>query len=247
MSDPSEMPGWLRIALRNNLVGSEEFREDRPADLLSGDIVVIGPYEDANARGHLFVVVDAEYDHCNGMLAVAETERAVDVDAVLTPETTGLGYPLAVLTRFRGTIWSHQVRQRVGAIEIPVLEELERLSWSDEPSGFTLRRGLPLLPGDIDPRYPVRRALSLEFDRLTEHYRRRQDMDLLDSSVGEVEALADLFSQPDRLHQIKSVSPSQEFRDGFVNSYSLLDPDQQRAALSLVELTLREEHLQEAA
>lgn len=247
MSDISEMPDWLRIALQTHSVRSKEFREDSPADLLPGDIVVIGPYEDANASGRLFVVVDAKSDHCNGMLAVAETERAIDVDAVLAPETTGLDYPLAVLTRFRGSIWSHQVRQRVGAIEIPILEELERLSWSDESTGLAVRRGLPLLPESVDPRYRDRWALSLEFDQLTENYRRRHDMDLLDSIVGSIDELAALLSQSDYSHKIMSVSPTPGIRDRLLDSYLLLEPDQQRAALSLVELTLREEHMQEAA
>ena len=173
MSDSPETPNWLQEALLNHEAGSKEFREDSPADLLPGDIVVVGPYEDANACGHLLVVVDAENGYFEGMLAVPETEQAAEVDAVLTPEIAGLSYPIAVLTRFHGPVWAVQVRQRVGAIEMHVLEELEKLSWNDEPAGISLRRGLPILPEGIDPRYPDRRTLSLEFDRLTENYRHR--------------------------------------------------------------------------
>lgn len=171
MSGTSETPNWLWDALLNHEAGGEEFREDSPADLLPGDIVVVGRYEEANACGCLLVVADTENGHFKGMLAVAETERAIDVDAILTPEMTGLSYPVAVLTRFHGPMWAVQVRRRVGAIEAPVLEELERLSWNDEPAGVSLRRGLPLLPEGIDPRYPERQTLSLEFDCLTEDYR----------------------------------------------------------------------------
>ena len=111
--------------------------------------------------------------HFKGMLAIAGTEHAIDVDIVLAPENTGLSYPVAVLTRFHGPVWAVQVRDRVGGTEVPALEELRRLSWNDEPAGVSLRRGLPLLPEGLEPRYPDRRTLSLEFDRLTENYRHR--------------------------------------------------------------------------
>lgn len=183
MSSTSKAPDWLQRALRNPAVASEEFREQEPTDLLPGDVVVVGPYDDANACGRLLVVVDVDKGHFHGMLAMPETEFATSVDAVLAPESTGLGYEIAVLTRFHGAVWTVQVRQRVGAIEIPVLEELEKLSWNDEPADITLVRGQPLQPEGIDPSYPARRALSLEFDALIEHYRCHDLVPILDPAI----------------------------------------------------------------
>ena len=54
-------------------------------------------------------------------------------------------------------------------------------------------------------------------------------MDLLDSIVGEVGELAALLSQPDWSRQIMSVSPTPGIRDRLLDSYLLLEPDQQRA------------------
>lgn len=240
MSDTSETPDWLRNALLEHAAGSEEFSDDSPSDLLPGDIVVVEPYEGANACDYLLVVADTENGHFKGMLALAETEHAIDVDAILTPEITSLSYPIAVLTRFHGPMWSVQVRQRVGAIEIHVLEELEELSWNDEPADISLRRGLPLLPEGVDPRYPDRRALSLEFDRLTEHFRRRcHDLvPILDPFVGEISVLKELLHESGWENQIISTSIPSEFIDRFLDSCYQLSPDQQRAAQLLGEQAL---------
>ena len=65
------------------------------------------------------------------------------------------------------------MRRRVGAVEESVLGQLDELSHRDEPIGVTLKRGLPLQPEGIDPRYPALRVLSEELDSLTDHCRRR--------------------------------------------------------------------------
>ncbi|WP_419850093.1 hypothetical protein [Candidatus Poriferisocius sp.] len=240
MSGIAKAPDWLQRALRNPTVVCDEFREQEPTDLMPGDIVVVGPFGDANASGRLLVVVDVGKGHFHGMLAITETEFATSVDAVLTPKATGLGYEVAVLTRFHGPIWSVQIRQRVGAIEIPILEELEKLSWSDEPADIALLRGQPLQPEGIDPSYPARRALSLEFDVLTEHYRRRyHDLEFptLDANIGEIEVLKDLLPKRGWERRIAMVSTTSEFRDRFLDSYPQLSPDQQRAAQLIGEHT----------
>ena len=239
MSSTSSAPDWLQSALGNSAVASDEFREQEPVDLLPGDIVVVGPYDDASACGRLLIVVDVDKGYFHGMLAIPETEFATSVDAVLTPESTGLGYDIAVLTRFHGPIWSVQVRHRVGAIELSDLEELERLMWNDEPSNIALLRGQLLQPEGIDPSYSARRVLSLEFDALTEHYRRRcRDLlPILDPLVGEFDTLNELLCEPGWKEQIESASISAEFRDRFLDSYPNLSPDQQRAAQLIGELT----------
>lgn len=240
MSDSFETPNWLREALQDHTVGVKEFREDNPADLLPGDVVVVGPYEDASAFGNLFVVVDAENGCCKGMLAVAEIEHAIDVDAVLAPGETGLSYPVAVLTRFQGPVWAVQVRQRVGAIETHVLEELEKLSWNDDPAGISLRRGLPLLPEGIDPRYPDRRTLSLEFDRLTENYRRRCHglLPIIDPTVAEADILPEFLSEPGWEQHTRFMSVPHEFQQNLATSITALSNDQQLAARTLIEKSL---------
>lgn len=233
MSSPPKAPEWLERALRSPEVASDEFRELEPTDQLPGDIVVVIPIGDPNACGRLLVVVDVDKEHLHGMLAIAATELATEADAVLAPEATGLGYEIAVLTHYHGSLWAVQVRHRVGAIEISTLEQLERLMWNDEPDDLLLHRGQPLQPEGIDPRFPILRSLSLEFDQLTDHYRRRcHDLELptLDANIGQIEVLEDFLSRRGWNRRIKMVSMTSEFRDRFLQSYPHLSPDQQSAA-----------------
>ena len=153
--------------------------------MLPGDICVVvsyDPFDSARrgigATGHLFVVIDEAGDEAwfTGMLAGTETELATEVDAILEPECSGLGYEVVVHSRYRGPLWTAQVRRRVGAVEEAVRSQLDELSHRDEPGDVSLRRGLPLQPEGIDPRYPALRALSEELDDLTDHCRRRHDL-----------------------------------------------------------------------
>ncbi len=233
MSSPSKAPDWLQSTLRKPTLASDEFRELEPTDHMPGDIVVVVPIGGANACGRLLVVVNVDNDHFHGMLVIAEAELATSADAVLVPESTGLGYEIAVLTHYHGPLWTVQVQHRVGAIEKSALEQLERLMWNDEPDGLSLRRGQPLQPEGIDPRYPTLRSLSLEFDQLTDHYRRRcHDLELptLDANLGKIDVLEDLISRRGWERRITLVSMTTEFRDRFLDSLPQLSPDQQRAA-----------------
>lgn len=233
MSSPSKAPDWLERALRSPAVANDEFRDLEPTDLLPGDIVVVVPIGDANACGRLLVVVDVDNGHFHGMLAIAETEFATAADPVLPPESTGLGYKVAVFTHYHGPLWTVQVRHRVGAVEMSTLEQLERLMWNDEPNGISLSRGQPLHPEGIDPRFPTLRSLSLEFDQLTDHYRRRcHDLELptLDADIGKIDVLKDFLSRRGWDRRIPMISITSEFSDRFLQSYPQLSPDQQRAA-----------------
>lgn len=233
MTSPSMSPAWLRTELREHPSRTDpQYREEEPIEVLPGDVLVVGTFDDPGSRGHLLIAVDSEDGWFKGMLANAQTELATDVDAILPPALTGLGYEVTAHTRFHGPLWTVQVRRRVGAVEMSTLDQLEKLSWNDEPNGVTLRRGQPLQPEGIDPRFPPLRSLSIEFDRLTEHYRRRcHDLTpILDPFVGEVSVLNELLHEPGWGHKIKSTSISQEFCDYFLNSYPQLSPDEQRAA-----------------
>ena len=184
MSGERGSSGWLQQALAAHPRRSDpRFREEEPAEVLPGDVCVVGPMEPTapagdrlGTIGRLFVVVEeAEGEGgFTGMLATAETELATEVDAILEPQSSGLGYEVAVLSRYFGPLWTVQVRRRLGAVDETVLVQLDELSHRDEPIGVTLRRGLPLQPDGIDPRYPVLRALSEELDNLTDHCRRRR-------------------------------------------------------------------------
>ena len=101
-------------------------------------------------------------------------ELASEVDGILDQAQTGLTYELAVHTRFSGAVWITQVRRRIGAVATSDLEQLIALAWNDEPEGISLRRGMPLQPQGIDPRFVPLAALSIEIDLLTEHCRRRR-------------------------------------------------------------------------
>ena len=233
MTSASKAPAWLHDELSEHPSQTDpQYREEEPIEVLPGDVLVVGTFDDPGSGGHLLVAVDSEDGWFKGMLVNAQTELATDVDAILPPSLTGLGYEVTAHTRFHGPLWTVQVRRRVGAVEMSTLDQLEKLSWSDEPNGVTLRRGQPLQPEGIDPRFPPLRSLSLEFDRLTEHYRRRcHDLTpILDPFVGEVGVLNKLLHEPGWEHKIKSASISQEFCDYFLNSYPQLSPDEQRAA-----------------
>ena len=233
MNEASDLPSWLHPALTEHPSQADpQYREEEPLEVLPGDVLVVGAFDDPGARGHLLIAVDSEDGWFKGMLANAQTELATEVDVILPSALTGLGYAVTAHTRFHGPLWTVQVRRRVGAIEMSTLEQLEKLLWNDEPNGITLRRGQPLQPEGVDPRFPTLRSLSLEFDRLTEHYRRRCHdlMPILDPFVGEFGVLNELLHEPGWENQIKSASISQEFCDYFLNSYPQLSPDQQRVA-----------------
>ena len=107
------------------------------------------------------------------MIASVETELATEVDVLLPAAETGLGYPIAIHTRYLGPVWTTQVQRRVGAVAADTLAEIERLAWNDEAQ-VAVRVGLPLQPEDIDSRYPALRSLSAELNALTDHCRRRR-------------------------------------------------------------------------
>lgn len=177
-------PAWLAQAAEEHPCRPDpRYQEEDPAEVLPGDVCVVGPYnhDDPASRrlgtvGHLFVVIGVAGDEgwFTGMLAGTDTELATEVDAVLEPESSGLGYEIVVHSRYFGPLWTAQVRRRVGAIEESVLKQLDELSLRDEPIGVELRRGLPLQPEGIDPRYPSLHTLSEELDNLTDHCRRRR-------------------------------------------------------------------------
>ena len=172
MSGTSNPSPWLVQAVEEHSgLSDQRYREDEPVEVLPGDVCVVGPFDPAVSDGHrlgmighLFVVIDETADEgwFTGMLAGTETELATEVDAILDPERSGLGYEIVVHSRYRGPLWTVQVRRRVGAVDDLVLSELDELSYRDEPVGVSLRRGLPLQPEGFDPRYPALRTLSEE-------------------------------------------------------------------------------------
>ncbi|MCQ3810003.1 MAG: hypothetical protein KTV68_05540 [Acidimicrobiia bacterium] len=242
MNSPSALPAWLLDTLSQRRSQADaQYREEEPIEVLPGDVLVVGPFDDYSAGGSLLIAVDSENGWFKGMLANAQTELATEVDAILPPASTGLGYEITAHTRFHGPLWTVQVRRRVGAIEMSTLEQLEKLAWRDEPSGVTLRRGQPLQPEGLDPRFPVLRALSLEFDLLTDNFRRRCHdlMPVLDPLVGELDTLNELLCESGWEDQIKAASISAEFNNRFLDTYPQLSPDQQRAVQLIAEHTQR--------
>ena len=237
--------GWLQHALATHPRQSDpRCREEEPAEVLPGDVCVVGPMEPValagdrlGTIGHLFVVVEEAEGEGRfiGMLATAETELATEVDAILEPECSGLGYEIAVLSRYFGHLWTVQVRRRVGAVEESVLGQLDELSHRDEPIGVTLKRGLPLQPEGIDPRYPALRVLSEELDSLTDHCRRRLHdlVPVLDPALAQV--LEHLLAEPGVRDRTVSARASVPFRDGMLEAFGGLTTDQKLAALPLLE------------
>src|SRR5262245_46735559 len=101
-----EVPAWLAKALTANpVVAESHLRDESPTEVLPGDICVVEPFDRNDAAPRLILIVDAARGWCAGMLASVETELATEVDAILPTEETGLGYPIAVHTRYLGPVW----------------------------------------------------------------------------------------------------------------------------------------------
>ena len=248
MSGTSDLPPWLVQAVEEHPgLSDQRYREEGPVEVLPGDICVVGPFDPAVSAGrrlgmvgHLFVVIDEARDEgwFTGMLAGTETELATEVDAILDPERSGLGYEVVVHSRYRGPLWAVQIRRRVGAVDDSALSELDELSYRDEPDGVSLRRGLPLQREGIDPRYPALRTLSEELDRLTDHCRRRRHdlgAPVLDPAVGRASVLEVLLAETGWKHRIASARTSTTFRDYLLDALPSLTRDQQHAAMPLLE------------
>lgn len=234
----SEVPAWLAEALATNPVAAEaDLREESPAEVLPGDICVVKPFDRGDATPRLFLVLDAAGGWCEGMLASAETELATEVDAILSTEETGLGYPIAIHTRYLGPVWMTQIQRRAGAVVTDTLATVERLAWNDE-AHVGVRVGLPLQPEDIDPRYPMLRALSADFDALTDHCRRRRDeLDgpVLDPALADPVVLKALLAEPGWEMRVGAALSSSEFREGLLEAFPQLSPDERRVVMPLIE------------
>lgn len=242
MSRSYEQPSWLAGAVAVESRHSDgDFREESPSEILPGDVCVIEPYEQRGSIGRLLVVTDTGDGWVEGMLAGADTELATEVDAILKGAEAGLGYDIAVHSRFLGPIWTTQVRRRVGAVRIELLDQLVTLAWDDEAPEVSLRRGHSLQPEDIDPRYPALATLSTELDALTVHCRRRRhefSMPLIDPALGHLDVLQALLSEPEWDPRVRAAASSTGFRDLLLDSFTRLTKDQQRAAMPFVERAL---------
>ena len=239
MSD--EIPGWLALALSEVASSpAPELVEDYPASVMDGDVCVLRPSEQPDGLGRLFLVTETGDGWCEGMLMGIETELATEVDGILSPAESGLAYESAAYTRFSGPVWITQIRRRSGAATESVLDQLVALSFSDEPDGVQLERGMPLQPEGIDPRYPALQAMSQELHRLTDDCRRsRHDVvSFIDPAIAEIDVLVAVASEPGLSSLLGSAEVQSEFIDRLLDAYPQLSPDVQRAVAPLLERSL---------
>lgn len=239
MTDRPDVPAWLQEVLTTTPapLPSEDLRQEAPAEVLPGDICVAVPFEQPGSPGRLFLVTASADGWCEGMLAGAETELATEVDALVSPQDSGLGYKIAVHSRFQGPIWVTQVLRRIGAVESTVLDDIEKLAWTDDAQ-VTVTIGDLLQPEGIDPRYPALRGMSAEFDVLTEHCRRhRYDLaqPILDPVLAEVDVLRVLLREPGWEARISDALSSPGFRDRLLGAMPLLSRDELRVVMPFVE------------
>ncbi|MGI8985003.1 MAG: hypothetical protein ACR2HM_10825 [Acidimicrobiales bacterium] len=238
MTDTAGEPAWLQEAIAaTSTTRRHDLREEGPADVLPGDVCIVAPFDRDGGVGRLFLVTEVTDGSCEGMLAGAETELATEVDAVLTAEDSGLGYEVAVHSRFHGPIWTTQIQRRVGAIEASVLNEIEKLAWNDEAE-VSIRRGQPLQPDGIDPRFPALNALSAELDALTDHCRRRRHeltQPVLDPAIAEIDVLRTLLAERGWEAQVITALSSVGFRDRLLESLPQLSKDERRAVMPLID------------
>lgn len=239
MTEWNDSPAWLNEAISRAARPSEAaFREEAPSDVLPGDLCVVGPYELAGSIGRLFLVTDSTDGWCEGMLVSAETELATEVDPILDPNDTGVSYDVVVHSRYLGSIWTAQVRRRVGATSTDVLDQVMALAWNDEPNDVSLRVGLPLQPEGVDPRYGALIALSAELDGLTDHWRRRNhDLGpVLDPALADLDVLQAMLCETGWETRIAAAVATPDFRDRLLAAFPSLTRDQQRAAMPFLEL-----------
>lgn len=234
----SDVPAWLTEAVVSAPGDSDPaLREESPVDVLPGDICTVVPFDRSEGPRRLFLVVEVCGGWCEGMIASVETELATEVDVLLPASDTGLGYPIAIHTRYLGPVWMTQIQRRVGAVASEALAEIERLAWNDEAQ-VTVRVGLPLQPEDIDPRYPALRSLSAELDALTDHCRRRRgelDQPVLDPALADVVVLRALLAERGWELKVGSALSTPAFRDRLLVALPLLSPDERRAVMPLLE------------
>ncbi len=170
------LPVWLTEALSAPEPCERQASAQESDEILPGDIWLVSLSAKSDAGRRLFLVIDTKDGWFNGMLVSAETEMATEVDAVLSPEQTEMGYRVVAHSRFHGPLWNTQVVRRVGAVESNVLYDIERLAWNGE-ADVDLPVGIPLQPKEIDPRYPALEVLSAELNEFTLHCRRHPDLD----------------------------------------------------------------------
>ena len=235
-----QLPAWLSAALLavTTDLRDTELQEAEPTEVLPGDVCVVRLMNGPPSPGRLFVVTDVEDGCCQGMLAGIETELATEVDALLAPSFTDLGYEIAVYTRFLGAVWITQISRRVGAVTGEVLDQLLALAWSDEPDGVVVPRGVPLQPAGIDPRYPALARMSAKLDQLTDHcHRRRGDLaaPVFDPAIGRLDVLRAVASEPGSPSVMASAEASQELVDELLTSFPQLGRDEQRALQPVLE------------
>ncbi|HMR94447.1 MAG TPA: hypothetical protein PKE05_02835 [Microthrixaceae bacterium] len=234
----SDVPAWLTEAVVSAPGDSDPaLREESPVDVLPGDICTVAPFGRSEGPRRLFLVVEAGDGWCEGMIASVETELATEVDVLLPAAETGLGYPIAIHTRYLGPVWTTQVQRRVGAVAADTLAEIERLAWNDEAQ-VAVRVGLPLQPEDIDSRYPALRSLSAELNALTDHCRRRRgelDQPVLDPALADVVVLQALLAERGWELKVGSALSTPAFRDRLLVALPLLSPDERRAVMPLLE------------
>lgn len=235
----SDSPTWLTDALADvaSNPDNRELREESPSDVLPGDICVVKPFNRSDGLPRLFLIVETAETWCTGMIAGVETELATDVDVVLEAHETGLGYPIAVHTRYFGPIWTTQIFRRVGAVASEALDEIERLAWNDEAQ-VSLPVGVPLQPDPIDPRYVALEALSSELDALSDHCRRRRgefEQPVLDPGLADITVLRAVLAERGWETKVLHAVTSPEFRDRLLTALPNLSPDEQRAVVPLLE------------
>jgi hypothetical protein len=136
-----------------------------PSDVYPGDIYVVTP--PAGGMGRLVLVDEVDTDWCYGYLVTTETSLATDIDAILSPEQTGLGHSVAVHFRQRGPVWRTQVGRRAGGVTNDLLREVQMLGWShstDLPSGEPLGTDT----AHLEPRHTELLLLEHAFASLTD-------------------------------------------------------------------------------
>lgn len=156
----TQLPTWLLEARGTVSESSQGTGEERPDEIIAGDVCLLEPaYPVGRDVVRRPVVVLDSPDPATALVALAtpEIELATDCDPILEPEQTALGYRLAVFTRFTATVWSPQLRRRLGALDQRTFDQVESLVWNPE-GGTSLPTGLPLGERHLDGRWPTLEA-----------------------------------------------------------------------------------------
>ena len=162
------LPDWLTTAKSETTPAVYPWREVGDfLEIMAGDVVLVGDMDRSGESRRLVAVLDVDTDRrfFLGALVTNELSLATADDLILEPVLTGLPYPVAVLARLAGYMWSVQIDERLGALTDEALAAAIAGYGGGEDDLQRACRGVPLQDQGSDLRWS---HLEVEAERIHE-------------------------------------------------------------------------------